>query len=57
MGEVNFVEVDRQGYELELRHGRDAWKYAARRSEQASAEGKPDEAVFWLAVANSLKPR
>jgi hypothetical protein len=57
MSDVDFVEVGREGHELELRHGRDAWKYAKRYSEQASVEGKPSEAAFWLAVENSLKPR
>ena len=54
--DVDFFEVDRQAHQLGLSHGRDAWKYAHRWANNASEEGKLEEAAFWQAVEAALKP-
>ena len=38
-------------------HGQNACQYAAELAAEALAEGKAEEAVFWTAVENCLKPR
>ena len=57
MIDVDFVEVDRQAHQLGLSYGWDAWKYAHRWANDASQEGKLEEAAFWQAVEGALKPR
>jgi hypothetical protein len=51
------AEVSRAGYELQLRHGRNACTYARRQAERALAAGQMDEHRFWKAVAGSLEIR
>lgn len=55
--EVDWIEVDRGAHELELRHGRNAFTYAAKLAEKAERAGDPAAAAFWRAVSVSLAPR
>ena len=55
---VDYTEVGRTAYQLGEDHGgHNAYLYATRISKEAEAEGKPDDAAFWKAVADSLKRR
>ena len=51
------AEISRTAHQLSRDHGRTAYQYAARLSEQARSEGKTEEAEFWKAVSASLTPR
>jgi hypothetical protein len=53
----DFIEVQRTAHELGSRYGQNACQYAARLAAEALAEGRAEEAVFWTAVENCLKPR
>ena len=55
--EVDWIEVYREGHELELRHGRSAFAYASKLAEKAKRAGDPAAATFWRAVSASLVPR
>ena len=55
--DVDWIEVDREAHELELRHGRNAFTYAAKLAEEAKRAGDPVAAAFWHAVSASLAPR
>ena len=55
--EVDWTEVGREAQELELRHGRDAFKFAAKLADQADRAVDPAGAAFWNAVSASLAPR
>ncbi len=57
MSDVDDIEVGRAAHEIANRLGREAWKYAARWSDEAAGMGKPAEAAFWRAVSAALKPR
>ena len=57
MKDVDWMEVNREGYQLGLSYGRDAWKYARRWANVASQEEKLDEAAFWQEIEAALKPR
>jgi len=54
---VDWIEVDREAHELELRHGRNAFTYAAKLAEEAKRAGDPAASAFWHAVSASLAPR
>jgi hypothetical protein len=54
---VDGVEVSRQSHELELRHGQNAYAYAARLAEAAQRKGERAAAAFWRAVSRTLAPR
>jgi len=54
---VDYVKVGRESHELALRHGRDAYRYALRLSQQAKDAGDAEAAAFWLAVNRALEPR
>jgi hypothetical protein len=54
---VDYTEVGRTAYQLGKDHGPNACPYATRLSKEAEAKGKPDEAAFWKAAAESLKLR
>jgi hypothetical protein len=51
------VEVGRAAFELQRQFGRDAHKFAARRTETAVAEGDLELAQFWKWVEASVRPR
>jgi len=52
------LEVSRKAHELVRTHGDwNAYTYAERQAERASAAGETEEHDFWKAVAASLKPR
>lgn len=53
----DFIEVGRTAYELGNRHGQNACQYAAGLAVEAISEGKTEEAAFWKAVAEFLRPR
>jgi hypothetical protein len=55
--EVNWIEVGRETLELDLRHGRNAFSYAAKLAEEAKRAGDPGAAGPWHAVSASLAPR
>ena len=55
--EVDWIEVDREAHELELRHGRNASTYAASLADKAKRAEDADAAAFWHAVSASLAPR
>jgi len=55
--EVDWIEVDREAHELELRHGHNAFTYAAKLAEKSKRAGDPAAAAFWHAVSASLSPR
>lgn len=55
--EEDWVEVSREAHELSLRHGPNAYEYAARLASAALREGKIQESEFWRAVHAALKPR
>ena len=54
---VDWKEVGREAYELQLRHGRNAAAYAAKLAEKAARGGMPDAEAFWRAVYATLRPR
>lgn len=54
---VDWMDVGREAQELELRHGRDAFKFAAKLADQAERASDPARAAFWNAVSASLAPR
>ena len=54
---VDWVEVARKAHELVLRHGPNAYKYAAQLAAAALAEGETEECEFWKAVEMSITPR
>jgi hypothetical protein len=53
----DFIEVQRTAHELGSSHRQYVFQYAAKLVAEALAEGKAEEAVFWTAVENCLKPR
>ncbi len=57
MAEVDYVEVSREAHQLEISHGRNAWKHANRLAELAKKEDKTEESELWNAVTAALKPR
>jgi hypothetical protein len=54
---VDWNEVGREAYELQLRHGRYAAAYAAKLAERAARGGMPEAEAFWRAVYATLRPR
>jgi hypothetical protein len=54
---IDWIEVGRQVHELELRHGRNAFEFAAKLADKAERAGELAAAGFWGAVSASLKPR
>ena len=54
---IDWVEVGRVGYQLELDHGRNAYTYAGKLAEQAAKRGDEHGSEFWRAVSSSLAPR
>jgi hypothetical protein len=54
---VDYVKVGRESHELELRHGRDAHRYALRLFERARDAGDAEAAAFWHEVHMALVPR
>ena len=55
---VDYREVGRKAYEMELAYGREgARRYAAKLSNQATSGEKSDEGTFWKAVELSLTTR
>jgi len=54
---IDWIAVDRVGHELQLRHGRKAYAFAARLADQAEASGDIPAAAYWRAVVASLMPR
>ena len=55
--EIDWIEVSREGYELEQRHGRNAHVVAAKLADKAEAAGDVKAAQFWRAVTSSIAPR
>jgi hypothetical protein len=55
--EIDWIEVPREGYELEQRHGRNAHMVAAKLADKAEAAGDAKAAQFWRAVSSSIAPR
>lgn len=55
--EIDWIEVSREGHELEQRHGRNAHVVAARLADKAEAAGDEMAARFWRAVSSSIAPR
>ena len=55
--DVDWMEVNREAHELELRHGRDAFKFAVKLADQADRAADTARAAFWNAVSASLAPR
>ena len=51
------IEAGRVSYELELRHGRNAYLVAWRYAEEAKCKGAQDEEAFWRSVYHSTRPR
>jgi hypothetical protein len=54
---IDWIEVNRVAYQIELDHGGNAYPYAARLTEKAKVESTPETYEFWKAVAASLRPR
>jgi hypothetical protein len=55
--EIDWIAVGREAHELELRHGRNAFAYAAKLAEEAKRAADPSASAFWHAVSASLAPR
>ena len=55
--EIDWIAVGSEAHELELRHGRDAFKFAAKLADQADRAADSAKAAFWNAVSTSLAPR
>lgn len=54
---IDWSEVNRAAYQIELDHGANAFHYAVWLAENAKAESRHEEGEFWAAVAGSLRPR
>ena len=55
---VDYVEVGRKAYELQVAQGQDgAWRYAAKVAAECLSAGEMDEHAFWRAVELSLTIR
>jgi hypothetical protein len=51
------VEVGRASFELQDRHGRNAYVFAAKLADKALVDGDAERAQFWKWVELSLRPR
>lgn len=54
---IDWVEVSREAYELENRHGREAFRYAEKRAMEAKEACRLEQSEYWTAVAAVLRPR
>jgi len=50
-------EIGRKANELAAEFGLGAHRHARGLAKQAEADGKPEDAAFWTAVADQLSPR
>jgi hypothetical protein len=54
---VDHIEAGRVAHELRLRHGRNAYQYAAKVAAEALVKGHSEEHEFWKCIEAALKPR
>lgn len=54
---VDWIEVSRAAYQVELDHGRNGYRYAEKLAAEAKNESRLDDSGFWAAVAAALRPR